>query len=294
MKTIAFAGYPKSGNTMLGEAFILAGKEYNPEWDLGEYNELNDLFDYYCAKKALLNPLFSDDLCCIKTHNRLSKYYTLHTSFYGGVSRVVTITRNPFEILLSSLNYFRYLWKKNNLSFNNDQLKSLNLLIPNYQINAETFLNDFNLEKLRDGGFLDEALVNFTYNGTSIYHFFEMSGSWCSFTKSYFEHHDTGFENGKIPILNIRYEEMVRNPTECSQKLGEFLNCDSEYIKRGFELQKQLSEERKSNGSIFFNKLESGYWKQYFDPKLCRKFVEKYCYELEYMGYYELVDYFYW
>ena len=241
-KTILLAGYPKSGNTLLGESLLLAGKEYCPDWDLGEYKTLNDLFDSYCLSdnniKAKLNPLFNS--FCIKTHNKISRYVDLKNSFYGGVSHVITITRNPFEILLSSLNYFRYLKKNNN--FTDVTKKSINLLIPDYKINQETFLEDFTLEKLRENDFLNQALTNFSNNGTSILEFFEMSGTWCSYTTSFHNHHDIKNGENKLKLLNIKYEDMVNDCEKCSEQIANFLEIDKKYIVKGFDKQKKLAE----------------------------------------------------
>lgn len=293
MKTILFAGYPKTGNTLLGETFVFAGKKYDPEWDLGNYNDMRELYDYYILPYSG-SPVKSNPLCngiCLKTHERPSRYHNLVSSFYGGVSHVVTITRNPFEVLLSSLNYFRYVWEKNK-TLNDLEIKTLNLLLPDYQIDPKTFLDDFTLDNLREKELLDVALLNFSRSGTSIYNFHAMSGPWCSYVNTYNKHHN--IKSGEISILNLRYEDLVQNYDLCSEKLGNFLNCDSFYIKCGFEEQKKLAEERKNKGNLFFNKTTSGYWKEYFTPSACKNFVSTYCYELEDLGYQELIDLFYW
>lgn len=293
MKTVLFAGYPKTGNTLLGESFVFAGKKYDPEWDLGNYKHLSEIYDYYIIPHSGLsvkvNPLCNS--ICLKTHERPSRYHNLINSFYGGVSHVITITRNPFEVLLSSLNYFRYVFKKNK-TLNHLEIKALNLLLPDYEINEETFLDDFTLDNLREKQLLDVALTNFNRNGTSLYNFHAMSGPWCSYTNTYNKHHN--IKSGEIAILNLRYEDLVQNYDLCSEKLGNFLNCDPSYIKYGFEQQKKLAEERKNNGDLFFNKMESGYWKEYFTPSVCRDFISTYSSELEDLGYDELINHFYW
>lgn len=292
MKTILFAGYPKCGNTLLGESFIFAGKNFNPDWDLGNFDgHMERLYDYYVMQ--FYPPVKVNPLCngiCVKTHQRPSRYHNLHNSFYNGVSHIITVTRNPFEVLLSSLNYFRYLWKKNG-TLTNHEIKSLNSLLPDYKINEESFLDDFTIENLKEKDLLDISLSNFSSNGTSIGIFHTMSGPWCSYVNTYNMHHNV--INGEIQILNLKYEDLVKNSDLCAEKLGTFLNCDSSYIKLGFEEQKKLTQKRKEEGDLFFNKASSGYWKEYFSYDACKNFTSTYCYELENLGYRDLVDHFY-
>ena len=124
MNTFLFAGYPKSGNTLLGESLRFAGGIETTPYDI-----------YQIRSKKLNpspNPIFNSEICCIKTHDVWRPYSDFHAIYPGKVQKVVVITRNPFDTLLSGINFFRVTYSRNAGCLPPLHMKSLKCLIPDY------------------------------------------------------------------------------------------------------------------------------------------------------------------
>lgn len=277
MNTVLVAGYPKSGNTLLGTVLNKAGN-------------VNTDFDYYHLKKSNSTPspnkLFNANLCTIKTHEIRRLTPRFDRRYYGHVKKLITITRNPLETLLSSISYLRYKWVKTK-ALNPSEKLTLDLLLPN--CNFEDLEKDLILESMRDKGHLEEALKNFINMGTVIPMFFESSGPWSEFTPSY--------ANSNVPTLNLRYEELAlegldydKKNSHTSIKLSEFLECKYEKIKEAFIEQTKSVKNQKSAGNLFFAKAASGYWREYFSTSLRKRFVNIYHHSLMLNGYEDFIE----
>jgi hypothetical protein len=278
MKTALIAGYPKSGNTLLGETLNIAGG-------------VKTSYEYYTLRDRKTapssNPLLGSEICSIKSHEMLRYGDKLHSMYFGPVINVVTIVRNPFETLLSALNFFRVVYDTYSV-LPPLHIRSLKLLLPDYEITS-AFSDQFTIEALRDDGQLSIALESFAEMGSSLLHFYQMSGPWCSFVSSY--------ANCGVPVLNLRYEDLVLESMSsspehslCSRKLSEFWSCDFESLKKGFVLQSHRANYKKSQGNAFYPKARSGYWSEYFSLSECRKFADVYHRALIDNGYDELLD----
>lgn len=283
MKTILFAGYPKSGNTLLGHSFLFAGNEVSSEFGYVLTNPVS-YFDYYCLsgsnKVPPLNPLFDTPSVCIKTHE-MKRYSTnLESSYYGGVSHVITIVRNPFETLLSTINWLRVAIEKK--SFDQTKMIGLNQLLPEIDLNSKTIIDDLKIDNLRNLGLLNNALIRFAQCGTVILNFYQMSGPWCTFANSY---RDCG-----LPLLNVKFEDLSDNHEYSSQSIANFLNIDSKYLLSGFNKQKKHALEKKRKKDNFYFKVESGYWKDYFDKNACKYFIDIYHREMKDIGYENVIE----
>ena len=285
MKTVLFAGYPKSGNTLLGHAFLFAGNEVSSGLDyVLSHSNPAEYFDYYhllsSNKKPPLNPLFDSPTVCIKTHDLKRYSINLESSYYGGVSHVITIVRNPFETLLSGINFFRVSLKSN--SFGQAEAIALNQLLPEININSETLFDDLQLENLKNSGLLNNALIRFAQYGTVFFNFYQMSGPWCTFANSY---RDCG-----LPLLNVKFEDLSDDHQKSSQSIANFLNIDSNYLLSGFDKQKKYALEKKKNKETFYSKVKTGYWKNYFDKNTCKYFIDIYHREMKDIGYENVIE----
>ena len=283
INTVLFAGYPKSGNTLIGQAINLAGN-------------VETVFDYYTLNKngitPALNPIFKEEVCSIKTHNQWDPKLNIHDLYFGKVLKVIVINRNPFDTLLSGINFFRVTYK--NTGLNAFQKRSLRKLFPGFKVDDD-FLDKFNLENLKQKGWLDKALNRFSEDGTSFLNFYAMSGTWSGFASSY--------EYSGLPILKVRYEDLEEisidsfngkgNTNPYLLEISSFLDVDPENLARGFALQRSNALKEKENTQInvkFMNKMTSGYWRNYFTLKTCRTFVRKNYHAMLINGYEELVQ----
>jgi hypothetical protein len=286
MNIILFAGYPKTGNTLIGQALTHAGGIFGAPYDICKIRSE--------GLTPCSNPLFEPDICCIKTHDSYRPFGDLNDLYFGNVLKVVIVNRNPFDMLLSCLNYFRleYIWSGNKVQ--PLYLQSLKNLMPDFKV-KKTFLFDFTLDKLRDNGMLDVALKSFGENGTSILNFYRMSGTWSDFSSSY--------DHSGVSLFKISYEELESISTESSNdseilsielsSLSSFLEVDAARLKKGFAKQRNHLSSNKSepvNSVKFFNKACSGYWRNYFSAKVCKDFVNLHYSAIIRNGYESLVD----
>ena len=281
------AGYPKAGNTLLGQSLNFAGG-------------ISTLFDIYQIRSKQIspiqNPLFEAPSCCIKTHDLYNPFGNLDSLYFGKVSKIVVFNRNPFDMLLSAINFFRVIFRQQGSKFDpsTPALRSLKALMPNVEIN-ESFLSSFSLENLRDAGMLDIALRNFGENGTSILNFYPMSGTWSDFRSSY--------DNCGISLLKFSYEKLEQISINSSAnsnalsaeliELSSYLEVDARRLNEGFAKQKlsMLAKKTTSAGApIVFNKSRSGYWKEYFSLKECKYFLNQHYSAVVRNGYESLLD----
>jgi len=283
MNTVLIAGYPKSGNTLIGQSINLAGN-------------VKGVFDIYSLKKngktPSLNPIFKDAVCSIKTHDNWDPKHNIHDLYYGKVLKVIVINRNPFDTLLSGINFFRITYKTHGL--NDFQKRSLHKLFPRFKVDDD-FLDNFTLENLKQEGRLDIALNRFSEDGTSFLNFYRNSGTWSGFANSY--------EHSGLPILKIRYEDLEKisidsfngkgNTNPYLLKISSFLEVDHENLAKGFALQRSNANKENANTKTnvkFMNKMASGYWKDYLSLKNCRTFVRKNYHAMLINGYEELIE----
>ena len=231
--------------------------------------------------------LFARDICTVKTHDSRRWTCDFRHSYFGEVVSIVTIVRNPFETLLSTLAFLRYLFGANG-TLSQDEVDCVHSLLPGYAI-GPAFCDEFTLENLRDQGLISLALSSFAKMGTVIPLFYSMSGPWSEFVPSYL---GTG-----IPTLNLRYEDLAQESlgesepqSICSKRLSEFWDCNYWQLKQAFIQQGIDAQNAKAYGSLFFTKAESGYWKSYYDLADCRKFADLFFRSILASGYEDLMD----
>ena len=285
MNTVLFAGYPRSGNTLLGQTLNHAGGIHGAPYDI-----------YQLRRERLTpspNPIFRSEICSIKTHDSWRPFRDFHSLYFGSVLKVVVITRNPFDTLLSSINFFRILYLQGGNELSPLARYSLTKLIPDFQI-KNSFLADFKLAKLRDGGMLDIALQNFGESGTVISNFYTMTGTWSDFSSSY--------DYSGVDVLKISYEELeaisIRSAetndyiSPALSKLSSFLDVDSALLRKGFSIQRRdaLAIKEAKSEVKFFNEGSSGYWKNYFSAKACRSFMDLHYPAIARNGYEHLIS----
>ena len=109
---IGVFGFPKSGNTWVGNAFLELGRLSNPGF--------NSSFDIHVClrKKERLQPnpamkQGEEEFICFKSH--AAKQYNksfitprIKSIGIGQLDKVIVLTRNPFDVLLSFINYSQF------------------------------------------------------------------------------------------------------------------------------------------------------------------------------------------
>ncbi len=283
------AGFPKSGNTLLGESLLYAG------------NIIESPFDIYVIKKnkekPIANPLFDSEIYTIKTHDHFSRFANLDEIYFGEVKKVIVINRNPFDTLLSAINFFRVEYFNYGNNLQPHHIRAITALMPRFDFNFKNdFLDVFSLEKLRDEGMLDDALDNFSKNGTVILNFYSMSGPWAEFASSY--------DYSNLEVLKILFSDLLNiSASSCSAtekycpailKLSDFLDISASKLASGFRQQAEATlkrhNDKKFGEAKFFNKMTDGYWKDYLSGEQCRKFVDKHYASMIRNGFEEIVS----
>ena len=294
-KIILVAGYPKCGNTILGEVFRLAGHLSDNSYSTDSLFDINtlarlarELFgskrdaplkrgDVSLSQLQKPNPFFESGHYCIKTHERY-RYgdIGLNGFFEGDITKILTIMRNPFDTLLSALNYMKVEVRESNMDEIPDGIRhTLVNLIPEFDklfASSEEFLNRYSLDFLREMGFLDEALHNFGGFGFSVPFFSRVSGSWLGYHLSY-DYHPA------VKPFHVSYERVVADEVNgystVSREIASYLDVDSDVLSRAFLAQRKATLERMSRGSAFFSKAKSGYFKEYFSADALNYFCKE-------------------
>lgn len=280
---------------MLGEVFNLAGHLSDnsyPTDSLFDINALdrlaNESFDskkdtplkrgdVSLSQLQKPNPFFESGHYSIKTHERY-RYgdVKLNGPFKGDIAKILTIMRNPFDTLLSSLNYLKIEVRNSGMDEIPDLIRhTFANLIPELAkafTSSKEFLNCYSLDFLHQRGFLDEALHNFGRMGFSVPFFANVSGSWLGYHSSY------DF-NPTVKPLHLTYERLladeVNNYSTVSQEIASYLDVNSEILSRAFLAQKKATLERMSRGSEFFSKAKFGYFKEYFSARALDLFCRR-------------------
>lgn len=249
MQTVLFAGYPKSGNTLIGEVMQIAGGLAQPGWQ-------SPGFDIYDLRRLRVmpsaNPALPGNRVCIKTHGNFRRTIDLERSFFGPVTAILPIVRNPFDTLLSALNHLRFSFVRHSGNLPRESLETLKQLLPNYIYNPETFVSQFTIDNLRQQGHLDGALANFAALGTVIPSFYAMSGPWVLFSDSW--------SMSDRSLLRLNYEDLAASENSPEKQrlcveLAALIDCNQQILHRAFIAQAEVCKQRQEAGSIFFPRL---------------------------------------
>jgi hypothetical protein len=282
---IAVAGFPKNGNTLVNESLNQAGYLLRGDWEAPNYEYQNPQ-DINRIRNALFsaNPCLGSQYCHLKTHIKYSSGSYDLVDIGIRIDKFLVIIRNPFDTLLSATNYLRYSASKNH-RLSEPQKSTLRHLYPDYSENDVFDERRFNLELLRGNGSLDQALEIFTASSTCIPQYVKRSGTWLGFYNS--------FEHAQKQVLRIRFEDIVdsrNNLEEILDKTAAFLSCDLNILARGFKKQKEMCEQSKREGDLFFPMAKSKYFFRYFEGRSLKRFCNKYLTELKAFGYEDLID----
>jgi hypothetical protein len=282
---IAIAGFPKSGNTLINETLDQAGNLINSDWvpPRYEYQNRKDL-ESLKSGSFLANPCLGEHRCHIKTHIMYSdENYGLENTGIP-ISSIVVIIRNPFDTLLSTTNYLRYSAGKNK-RLTGTQIATLKHFYPDYTESDVVSGGEFNLEKLREKGALDQALEIFSASSTCIPQFLTRSGTWLDFYSS--------FDQTEKQTFKVRFEDIVNSHTnweEASNRLAAFLGCQPDILANAFIRQNESCQQARKANNLFFPVAESKYFLRYFEGRSLRRFCNKYLTQLKAFGYEDLVD----
>lgn len=282
MKTIDvfwIASYPKSGNTWINLVIRTAGAKFGfPNSDMGISNIMRN--GIVPETSLVVSAGITLDKCAVlKTHSAypgIDKPMHLNSGYNFVNKGYIHIYRNPLDMLLSYINYTRLEYNAyredtlNSQSYRNNLFKSLLNFNRDYSYEewSEMTLNDIPHNNL------DHALDFFSDNNLCIPSLWPMSNTWLNHTLSWID------ANKDIPGVSIRYEDCLRDDEI-------IVNLSNFFIMRKNEFQDALnhvnsnskkisiSHDSSLHDKVFFNKMKSYYFKEYFSKSALTRFFKR-------------------
>jgi hypothetical protein len=278
-KVIWIPSYPKSGNTWVHSVLKASGKKCGfPQVDLDVYNLLKS------GNKPEVCPIIKksisqSDSAVLKTHVQYSE--NMHDELELNPIAFCHIIRNPLDVLLSFINFTRiqYATRKNDHNFKRNLFIEL-LGFDN--IVAFDKWQNMTLDSLPRKN-LDNALTYFSENDGSIPNFMNMSGTWFAHAVSWRE------AGSKLPGISLRYEDLIDDKNEFL-KLSSIFELTDQDILEGLTIinNKQKTARKDPNkprAKIFYNKMSSYYYMDYFSQSCILNFLDRHSEKLQKLGY---------
>ena len=271
---IWITSYPKSGNTWLQAVVRVAGKQFGfPESDLDVYKLISDKRSPTVVS-GVRPEVGTKKMTVLKTHSRYLPKREIHPELGLETAGFVHVIRNPLDMLLSYINFTRMQETKMNNVSNQDSL-FIDLLgfkkIMPYEDWKKTRLEDIPRYNL------DHALNRFTEYGTHIPSLVTTGGSWIETNLSW-------FEAGKcIPSVFFKYEDLLGGPKSFLPLTNIFSFSEQQIIAAADVVNRWLPDQ--PGKRIFYNKMSSYYYLQFFSHNTITRFLDKYHVELSKLGY---------
>ncbi len=291
MDVIWISSYPKSGNTWLHTLLMWAAAERGySTFDLDVYNLINkNIKPEPCL--AINRELFSQNTCILKTHsthdNLFTKINTTNLSMVG----FLHIYRNPFDMLLSYINFTRIEYKKilSNIYIDSNLYK--NFLFKEF-LGFDHFFDPDEWELLTIDKIptknLDHALAFFSKNNLTLPFYQEMSSGWYANVNSW-----VAKANNQTSFA-FKYEDLFGNFELLPKILNMFSISESYFIQRREELDVYTREHKKqsdSQSNIFYNQMKPYYFSNFYSNTAIEKFFIENERALISLGYQDILKY---
>ena len=277
------ASFPKSGATWTQSVVIRAGRSYGcPQIDLDVYKLLREKKSPIFCKA--INPDITDRQCTIlKTHNLWLGEDILHKELNLKTVGFLHIIRNPLDMLLSYLNFTKIQYQNNPKNENFQRRLFIDLLGYDSPIDCEKWVQ----VKLEDIPIynLDHALDYFIETEMDIPTLKFVGGGWLE--------HNLSWNNAskKYPSAFLKYEDCIENPDTFLQ-LEKIFKFSTDDIRSAVDTVNNLVKNHKNSDDpkirIFYNKMKSYYYVNFFSKKLIIKFLDRYVSQLKFFGYNDL------
>lgn len=276
---IWIASFPKSGNSWMQRVIRRAGKRFGfPQTDL-------DVYKLIAAKRrpevvdGIRPAVSANPTTVLKTHAKFDPEGEIHPELKLHTAGFVHVMRNPLDMLLSYINFTRMVYERRQDSeqYRNDLF--IDLLGFAQPVPYEKWV-DMKLEDIPREN-LDHALDRFAELGTAIPGVRMVGGTWL-------DHCFSWVEAGKtVPSAFFKYEELLQGP-EQFLPLGKLFRFPERLIRRTVDVvnNKQRGMQYKK---IFYNKMSSRYYAEFFSEAAISRFLERYGSELKRLGYGDLL-----
>lgn len=284
---IWIASYPKSGNTWVGSALEVAGIRFGyPPGTVDAY-VLRGQGKQPVVNEAVAPALRQDAPCSVlKTHSRYSpdgqphwfKPLELRTAAY------IHIYRNPLDVLLSYIGFTRLEYRDRR---DRDYRQMLfRDLLGFDEVVSYVDWQERNIDNIPQKN-LDHALDRFSETGLAIPTLLPMSGSWTEHLESWLA------TPPDLPGYSIKYEDCLADPATFDPlaELFTFAPADLRHAV-GFvnKRARTVSTEGTGDQAIFYNKMRSYYFQEYFSKAAISRFCRQNEDTLKRFGYASILD----
>ncbi len=281
------AAYPKSGNTWMCSVLQAAGRGHG--YPHGEY-------DAYNLQAKAMQPLvceavtasFKNHPCSVvKTHAVYREEGLPHVfpDIEVVTAGFIHIYRNPLDVLLSYIGFTRIEYKTKSESEDYKDELFLELLGLPAHIEYDEW-RTMGIDAL-DTRTLDHALDHFSERGLSIPRLEGMAGTWT-------QHLDSWRAAAKrIPGISLRYEDCLQDLSTFNQVADLFSFGASEITDAVAEVNLRARKFAQSDDgyrSIFYNKMQAHYFKDYFSSAAIARFFRDNEHVLKSAGYGYLLE----
>jgi hypothetical protein len=277
--------YPKSGNTWVHSVLKEAGNKYGfPNVDLDVYNLISE------GRSPEPCPIVNghtsgNSVAVLKTHSANS--LSVHSDLNLNVVGYCHVIRNPLDTILSYINFSRIQYPRQK----DDPKYAASLFKDFLGFDRVYSIDEWKKIKLDDipKKNLDYALKYFSEHKGEIPSFTKMSGDWFSHAEGWYA------KQGVPNTITLRYEDLLSND-ETFLSLKKIFNITDSDIMEAINVVKNRTNKSKksggtSNKSVFYNKMQSYYFSNYFSENGVRNFLSNYEVRLENLGYSDLLEF---
>jgi hypothetical protein len=273
------ASYPKSGNTWVQTVIRNAGRPYGfPNEDLDVYKLIAEGRQPQVV--GGVRPRISAEATTVlKTHRAWSADDRIHPQLALKMRGFVYVMRNPLDVLLSYINFTRQQYAKRKDSAEYQRALFVDLL----GFDRPFSFDDWEGMKLEDipRRHLDHALARFTELETDIP---VIAGT----TRSSWLHHCRTWKAAgrTVPGVMLRYEDLLDGPQHFFPLRKIFRFSEQEIIDAVTAV--NAAQRSRLAKQVFYNKMTSYYFHDFFSPDRIRAFVDRFADELAAFGYADL------
>ena len=278
-KVIWIASYPKSGNTwvfnVIRWAAVASGfPNFEPEY----FEMMND------GRTPQALPFVQDTIsgsanCAVMKTHALNNGQEVHPSLGLETAGIVYIMRNPLDMLLSYINFTRIQYARSPRQEAYGKELFLEFLGFDRIVSAEEW-QAFTLDSIPQKN-LDHALQVFSENKLSIPLLKNAQESWLNHVRMWKKACNI------TPGILLRYEDLLSDAA-AFHPLGKLFSFSETAIEESVAKVDALTKQ--SQKKMFFNKMRSHYFHEYFSTDVLKAFGNKFEAELEETGYPDLVQ----
>lgn len=278
-KVIWIASYPKSGNTWVFNVIRWAavGSGF-PNFE-PEYFEMMHSGRRPQAMPFVQDTISAKESCAVMKTHALTSEQEVHPSLGLETVGIVYIMRNPLDMLLSYINFTRIQYARSPRQEAYGEELFQHFLGFNRILSPEQW-QEFTLDTIPREN-LNHALEVFSEAHLSIPLLKNAQESWLNHVRQWKLACDT------TPGVILKYEDLLRD-AKAFYPLQKLLMFNEKTIEESVAKVDALT--KNSQKKVFFNKMRSHYFHEYFSSDALAAFMRKFKAELEETGYSDLVQ----